>query len=141
VAIALTLPWRWASRSRPERALLFASRFDATGLKDRWRLLVGAAGLRPVVLNSPGALGVSLRVEPFAGRFYTLSMWADEASLKAFAHDEPHRRAVRSVRGIGPVQGILVSRPARPVRPDWTDAVAWVDGCAPGSYRWESASS
>jgi hypothetical protein len=137
----LTLPWRWTSQTRPERVLLFASRFDASGLRGRWRLLVGGMRLRNAVLSSRDALGVSLRTQPFAGRFYTLSMWRDESSLLAFAHDEAHRSAVRSVSRLGTVSGVLVSREAEPVKPCWREVVAWVDDAEPGSYHRVDASA
>jgi len=129
------LPWRWTKAARPERAVVFASRFDARGLKARWVLLTAGMGLRRAVLTSPGALGVSLRAHPIAGRFYTLSMWEDEASLSAFARGGDHRAAVRRIGELGPVSGILISREDVSRRPRWADIRRWVGAAGPGPYR------
>src|ERR1700722_4995942 len=97
-----TLPWRWTKTVRPERVVVFASRFDAKGLKARWVLFAAGIRVRRHVLASPGALGVSLRAHPLAGRYYTVSMWQDEESLLAFAHSGHHREAMKLIRALGP---------------------------------------
>ena len=135
-----TLPWRWTPGPRPERVLLFATRFDAVGIKDRWRLLMGGMKLRSAVMGSPGALGVGMRAYLVAGRFYTLSIWTDEQSLLAFAAGEEHRRAVRSMSDLGPVNGVLLSRETTCARPRWRDMSGWVDASEPGCYHRDAAS-
>jgi hypothetical protein len=130
-----TLPWRWTKTARPERPIVFASRFDAKGLKARWVLFAAGIRMRRAVLASPGALGVSLRAHPLAGRYYTLSMWEDEASLIAFAHRRDHLAAVRRISELGPVSGILISREAGALRPRWGDSLRWMSSAEPGPYR------
>ncbi len=137
----LVLPWRWTGRSRPENPLLFASRFDGTGLRAGWQLLTGGIRLRRAVLRAPGALGVSLRAHPFRGRYYTVSLWQDQQSLRAFAHGPAHQRAVRGLAELGPVGGVLVSRPAGPQRPTWPDTVRWLTALEPGPYRHQATSA
>lgn len=132
----LALPWRWSGAPRPRNALVFASRFDGAGFRQGWRLLIGGVRLRREVLGSRGALGVSLRAHPIQGRYYTLSMWQDQESLMAFAHGPAHRRAVRGVADLGPVQGVLVSRDADPQqRPTWRDITRWLTALDTGPYR------
>ena len=135
-----TLPWRWAGRSRPEWAVLFCSRFDAVGLKDRWRLLVGGMRLRRSVMQFPGALGVGLRAHVVAGRFYTVSMWSNEASLLAFARCEQHRAAVQTITGFGPVDGVLISREVESGRPRWRETLKWLALAEPGPYHRDAVS-
>jgi hypothetical protein len=132
----LVLPWRWTGQPRPENPVLFASRFDGTGLRAGWRLLTGGIRLRRAVLRAPGALGVSLRAHPFRGRYYTLSLWRDAQSLRAFAHGPAHRHAVRSIAELGPAQGLLASRPARPQRPTWPDTLRWLATLEPSPFRY-----
>lgn len=134
----LTLPWRWTEAERRARAVVFASRFDANGLRARWVLFAAGLRLRRAVLASPGCLGASLRAHPFAGRYYTLSMWQDDASLSAFARGTPHREVVRRVTKLGPVSGILISREVDTSRPRWHDTLRWVATAKPGPYRRES---
>ena len=133
-----TTPWQWTSQPRPERALVFASRFDGAGRRARWRLFVGGLRLRRAVLASPGALGVGLRAHPLRGHYYTVSMWADEQTLLAFARSQDHRRAVRSIAALGPIRGVLISRAADSRRPPgWRETTRWVDATEPGPYRHE----
>lgn len=129
------LPWRWTGAARPERAVVFASRFDAKGLRARWVLFRAGIRLRRAVLTCPGALGVSLRAHPFAGRYFTLSMWKDEASLLAFARGDDHRRELSRINELGPVNGILISREADCARPGWPATLQWVAHAEPGPYR------
>ena len=133
----LTLPWRWTNAARPERAIVFASFFKAKGLKHRWVLFAAGVRSRRDVLASPGALGVSLRTHLLAGRFYTVSMWQDEASLMAFAHHDNHGSAVRRISEIGPVSGVLISRESEVIRPRWGETLRWVAISEPGPYRME----
>lgn len=129
------LPWRWTKAARGERGVVFASRFDAKGLKARWVLFAAGMQLRRAVLASPGALGVSLRAHPIAGRYYTLSMWQDEESLLAFAHGGDHRAAVKRISQLGPVSGTLISREDDCSRPRWREILRWVASAEPGPYR------
>lgn len=132
-----TLPWRWTRADRPDRAVVFASYFEAKGLKGRWILFAAGIGLRRCVLASPGALGVSLRTHLLAGRFYTVSMWQDDACLMAFAHSHDHESAVRRISEIGPVGGVLISREVEVIRPRWGETLHWVAASEPGPYRVE----
>jgi hypothetical protein len=134
----LVLPWRWTDQPRPANVLLFASRFDGTGLRTGWRLLTGGMRLRRAVLRAPGALGASVRAHPVRGRYYTLSMWKDQDSLMAFAHGSAHRRAVRGLAELAPTRGVLISRPAGPQRPTWPDTLRWLTALEPGPYRHET---
>jgi hypothetical protein len=131
----LVLPWQRTDEPRPENALLFASRFHSTGLRQGWRLFTGGIRLRRAVLRAPGALGVSVRAHPFSGRYYTLSLWKDQESLLAFAHNPAHRNAATSMAGLGLARGVLVSRDADPrQRPTWRDAMRWLAALDPGPY-------
>jgi hypothetical protein len=137
----LVLPWRWTGQRRPENVLLFASRFDGTGLRTGWRLLTGGMRLRRAALRAPGALGASVRAHPFRGRYYTLSMWQDQDSLMAFARGTAHRRAARGLAELAPARGVLISRPAGPQRPTWPDTLRWLTGLEPGPYRHQPQSA
>jgi hypothetical protein len=131
----LVLPWLRTNESRPENALLFASRFDSTGLGQGWRLFTGGIRLYIAVLRAPGALGVSLRAHPFSGHYYTLSVWKDEQSLLAFAHHPAHRNAIARMAELGPPTGVLASRPAGSRRPSWRDTLGWLATLDVGPYR------
>lgn len=137
----LTVPWRWTAKAGPAQTMIFASRFDAVGLRGRWILFWAGLGLRRAVVASPGSLGVSLRAHPFKGRYYTLSMWNDEQSLQAFARGPDHTRSVDAIRATGPISGVLISRQAGAERPDWREIIRWVDAAEPGPYRSDPSSA
>jgi hypothetical protein len=132
----LMLPWQWTGQPRPENALLFASRFDSTGIRQGWRLLTGGIRLYIAVVRAPGALGVSVRAHPVSGRYYTLSLWKDQQSLMAFAHDPAHAAAAAGMAELGPARGVLASRDADPRRrPVWPDTTRWLATLHPGRYQ------
>jgi heme-degrading monooxygenase HmoA len=137
-----TLPWQWtgaARAARPDHAIIFASRFDARGLHAGWTLFTGGIRLRQAVLAAPGALGVSVRAHPIAGRYYTLSLWRDEASLLDFARSAEHRAVVKRIARLGPVSGVLLARDAASTRPRWGRTLRWLATASPGPYRREPA--
>jgi hypothetical protein len=117
---------------------VFASRFDAKGLKARWILFTVGVRLRRAALASPGSLGVSLRAHPFAGHYYTVSLWLDESSLLTFARSLEHAAAVKQITALGDVSGVLISRNTGSSRPRWRDIVQWIAETKPGPYRMES---
>jgi len=136
----LALPWMWTGQPRPENALLFASRFDSTGIRQGWRLLTGGIRLYIAALLAPGALGVSVRAHPVSGHYYTLSMWKDEQSLLAFAHGLAHTEAMARMAELGPARGVLASRNADPrQRPAWPETTRWLATLEPGRYRYEGS--
>jgi len=132
----LALPWQWTGQPQPENGLLFASRFDSTGIRQGWRLLTGGIRLYIAVLRAPGALGVSVRGHPVSGRYYTMSLWKDQESLLAFAHDPAHSAAVAGMLELGPARGVRASREAEPrQRPSWADTTRWLATLDRGSYQ------
>ena len=46
-----------------------------------------------------GLVGYALRARPFSRRFWTLSVWDDEAALRQFVVAKPHRDIMQSLRG------------------------------------------
>ena len=131
----LILPWRGTGRARAGHTVVFASRFDAASALMGWKLFWYGIKVRRAVLRSDGALGVSLRAHPLKGRYYTMSMWSDEVSLKAFAGSDAHREAVGSVTRLGPVSGVLLSRDDGAGRPQWKETMRWIDAAEHGPYR------
>jgi quinol monooxygenase YgiN len=55
--------------------------------------------------RSPGLMGYSLHTKPFAGRFWTLSVWENEAALQAFVQAAPHQETMRAlIAHMGPTR-------------------------------------
>jgi len=51
--------------------------------------------LRRQLATSPGLVGYGLLAELVRKTFWTVSVWEDDASLRAFAGAEPHRSIMR----------------------------------------------
>ncbi len=58
--------------------------------------------------RQPGLVGYSLRTELLGRRAWTLTVWQDEESLRAFARSPAHRAAVREQRAA--LDGMLFAR-------------------------------
>ena len=91
-------PWRSCRAADPHREYLVLLSF--LPLKRLWRipsLLLSAIGITRQLQGSAGLIGYSLYTELVAGRFWTLSVWENEAALQAFVHAAPHVDAMRSL--------------------------------------------
>lgn len=77
---------------------VMGSRFE---LKTAWRspqFFVYSLRLWRQARRSSGVLGVSLRAQPLAGVFWTLSAWTSRQALTAFAGTDPHASAMKRIR-------------------------------------------
>jgi hypothetical protein len=77
---------------------VMGSRFE---LKTAWRspqFFVYSVRLWRQARRSPGILGVSLRAQPLAGVFWTLSAWTSREALTSFAGTDPHATAMKRIR-------------------------------------------
>ena len=66
------------------------------GLRIPW-LLVHTVRIMGQLRRSRGLIGYSLRARLAAKRFWTLSVWEDEAALRGFVHAEPHARTMAAL--------------------------------------------
>ncbi|MCP3756983.1 DUF3291 domain-containing protein [Streptomyces sp. TBY4] len=133
-----TLPWIATSAaagtagSLPDEVLVLGSRLLLRRARDIPRFITAAQAIRRQVMAADGALGLSLRAEPFAKTFWTLSAWRDQEALDSFVEALPHERTMRDfhLRLRDPVFVTwTVPRGALPV--DWSDAVSRITGHAP----------
>jgi hypothetical protein len=58
--------------------------------------------IRSQLARAEGLVGYSLRAEPLGHRYWTLSIWRDEAALTRFMESVPH---VEIMRKLGPEMG------------------------------------
>ena len=54
--------------------------------------------VRGQLAGAGGLVGYTLRAWPFSRRFWTLSIWDDEAALRQFVVAEPHRGIMHKLR-------------------------------------------
>jgi hypothetical protein len=93
-----TLPWRSFGRAEPERQ--YVALLSYLPLKRGTRIpwfLIHTVRIMGQLRGSRGLLGYSLRASLMAKRFWTLSVWEDEAALRGFVHAEPHARTMAAL--------------------------------------------
>jgi len=95
----MDLPWSTAGAPPAGTdAYVMASRFE---LASFWRspafLAMSVRAWRQA-RRSPGVFGATLRAQLSRKTYWTLSAWADQAALYAFARAEPHRTVMRRAR-------------------------------------------
>jgi hypothetical protein len=93
-----TLPWRSFGRAEPERQ--YVALLSYLPLKRGTRIpwfLLHTVRIMGELRRSRGLLGYSLRARLMAKRFWTLSVWEDEAALNGFVHAEPHARTMAAL--------------------------------------------
>ena len=96
-----TLPWNKLDAAEPEaEALVMASRLEVQSLRQVPGFALASLALWRQARRSPGALGLSLKVQPLKRTFWTLSAWRDKAALDTYAATDPHKSTMRSKRGV-----------------------------------------
>lgn len=91
----------WIRVGRPDAGVEVVVMGSRLELASAWRspvFLVHSLRLWRQALRASGAVGVSLRAEPFNGVFWTLSAWTDRQALSAYAKADPHGATVARIR-------------------------------------------
>lgn len=92
------LPWTTIRPPDPDRTYTaFATRLPLTAHRYVPGFLRDTMRIRRQLATSPGLVGYGLLAELRAKTFWTVSVWEDDASLRAFAAGEPHRAIMRRV--------------------------------------------
>ena len=90
----LTIPWTSSPIARDGPTTWQVSRLELTRLRDVPGFLLAALKLRRILLQTSGAVGLSLRAEPSRRTFWTLSQWDDAVALQAFTRNGYHRHVM-----------------------------------------------
>ena len=93
------LPWtsvRDVDRDREYVAM--ASRLPLKHYRSIPGFLRDTLRIRRQLSRTRGLVGYSLNAQPARKTFWTLSVWTDDASLRAFASADPHRTIVARLR-------------------------------------------
>ena len=118
-------PWRSCRAAEPQREYLVLLSF--LPLKRRRRipsLLLSAIRITRQLQGSAGLIGYSLYTELVAGRFWTLSVWEDEAALQAFVHAAPHVETMRNlIPHMGPTRFVRWTVVGTGIPISWDDAL------------------
>jgi hypothetical protein len=120
-----TLPWTAPKSSAPGSGpvTVMASRLELRRRRDVPSFLIAALRIRRQMLDSPGALGVSLIARPLGRTFWTLSAWQDHAALRATVGRQPHLHTMKHF----------------PPRMAGSGFVTWTDQAANLPIPWDEA--
>jgi hypothetical protein len=94
-----TVPWRRRLTPEPEvDYLVMASRLPLRSLATVPRFVGLTFSVVRQLERSDGLVGYSLRAQPLAKTFWTLSAWTDQVALSRFAAEMPHRAVMTRLR-------------------------------------------
>ena len=90
------LPWTTIRTPDPARTYLaYATKLPLTKHRYVPGFLRDTLRIRRQLRSAPGLVGYALLADLRHATFWTVSVWEDEASLRAFAGAEPHRSITR----------------------------------------------
>ena len=126
-----TLPWVTHAPVEPDRTyVVMYTRLPLHKYRSIPGFLLETERIRRQLQTTDGLVGYSLKTDLPHRRFFTMSAWADEASLRRFTGTEPHRSVMRRLQDrMGETRFTQLSAPGTVVPPRWHDAlVALGDG-------------
>ncbi len=91
------LPWT-ANEIGAGPGVVYVTHLHLRRLRDVPAFMKDSGAIRQQVMASPGARSMSLRAQPLARRFTTVSWWDDESSARAFVRADPHRASMKRWR-------------------------------------------
>ncbi len=94
----LTIPWTTSKTTSDAATLIQVSRLELARARDVPGFLVAALRIRRMALRTPGAVGVSIRAQPFRRTFWTLSAWDGQDAIAQFVQSDYHRRVMTTYR-------------------------------------------
>jgi heme-degrading monooxygenase HmoA len=120
------LPWKALREPQPEREYLVLLTFlPLSRLSKLPRFLSFVRKIRRQLDAGPeGLIGYSLLAKPLRSRYWTLSVWEDDAALGRFIQESPHREAMEELPKV--LSGFHITRwksSGSAVPPDWDDAL------------------
>jgi heme-degrading monooxygenase HmoA len=121
----MDLPWTTHAEMQPgSDYLVMASHLPLQRLKSTVRFFRAVSAIRKQLATADGLVGYTLRAKPLAREYWTLSVWQDDAALRAFMRTPPHVGVMTSLRPhMGPTKFLTWMIPAADGRPSLTDAL------------------
>ncbi len=87
------------------------------------KMLGMANAVRRQLKDTPGVVGYSLDAKVFAKDYFTLSVWDDEASLRAFVDRSPHVETMSALKPeMHETRFVFWTIPGTGGHPGWDDA-------------------
>ncbi len=118
-------PWKSITALEPNREyVLLASSIPPVSRSSTRRLFRGASAVRKQLAPTEGVVGFSLLARPLRKQYATLSVWADERALNAFAHETPHGALMADLAPeMGPTKFVRWTMIGSEGRPSWHNAL------------------
>jgi len=128
-----TVPWRGKGAVDPHADyLLLATRLPLRSFTTMPRFLGLTASVVRQLERTPGLVGYSLRAQPFARTFWTLSAWIDARALAAFVREAPHDGVMAKLRPhMGLTRFATWTAPGSALPMPWDVAIERLDHSAP----------
>lgn len=117
-------PWKQFRAMEPGRDyLVLASRLSLRRMAATPRMLGLSSSVRRQLKDTPGVIGYSLDARVFAKDYFTLSIWDDEAALRAFVAHAPHVDIMTTMADdMGENRFVTWSIAGTDARPTWAEA-------------------
>jgi heme-degrading monooxygenase HmoA len=124
------LPWKSSATPDPNAEYLaMASSLPLRRLRATFRFFRFVRAIRQQLARSEGLIGYSLWAKPIAKRYWTLSVWRDEAALTAFMHASPHLEIMTKLRrDMNPTTFVRWTVRGSEAPVPWEDALLRLDG-------------
>jgi heme-degrading monooxygenase HmoA len=121
----MDLPWTTRAEMQPgSEYLVMASHLPLQRLFSTVRFFRAVSAIRKQLAGADGLVGYTLRAKPFARDYWTLSVWQDEAALRAFMRTPPHVGVMSSLRPfMGPTKFVTWRASAADGRPTLAGAL------------------
>ena len=117
----------WTSRSELEQGpeyLVMASHLPLRNIMGTVQFFRAVSQIRKQLAHTDGLVGYTLRAKPLNRDYWTLSVWKDEATLRAFMRTSPHVQIMSSLKPLmNPTKFIFWSITASDGRPNFNDAL------------------
>lgn len=121
----MDLPWTTRAAMQPgTEYLVMASHLPLRRISGTARFFRAVSAIRRQLGTADGLIGYTLRAKPLARDYWTLSVWQDETTLRAFMRTPPHAGLMSSLRPLmGPTKFITWHVSAADGRPSLADAL------------------
>jgi hypothetical protein len=98
--------------------LVMASHLPLKRITDTVRFFRAVSAVRKQLATAQGLIGYTLRAKPLARDYWTLSVWQDDTSLRAFMRTAPHVGVMTSLKPVmGPTKFVTWTTSAADGRP------------------------
>jgi quinol monooxygenase YgiN len=121
----MDLPWTSRADLQPgSEYLVMASHLPLKRFAATVRFFRAVSAIRKQLADADGLVGYTLRAKPLARDYWTLSVWQDENTLRAFMRTPPHLQIMSSLKPLmGPTKFVTWTISAADDRPSMATAL------------------